>query len=99
MPKIITNHVPRDLMSAHEISDDVRKEHFDYISEGDWYEDSHYRFFKYKGEWYDIQEFTPIQDTTLAKDWDGVQHDTFFSATLIKYVNDLEQVICGRVYS
>ena len=97
--KIVTNNVPRDLLSAHELDPALREKEFDYISEGEWFEDCHNRFFQYKGVWYDVNEFsvnTTHPQLPLDK-WDGIQTDSFFSGIVIKYCDDFEGVIVGRV--
>jgi hypothetical protein len=90
---IVTNNVPRTLVSFN----DLRKEDqadFDYIGE---YDKDSPRFFAYKGAWYDANEYMRCPDTCEAfKDWDGYAGDSYFSGTLIKYVDNYERVIVGR---
>lgn len=92
---VITNNVPRFTIEAYELTPKEQAE-FDYldwkaIEEGS---DSA-TFFRYKGTLYDLGEFQvcPFQG------WDGFQSDTFFSATLVRYVDNGESVIVGRCYS
>jgi hypothetical protein len=88
---IITNNVPRTLVTFN----DLRKEDqadFDYVGE---YDKDSPRFFAYKGAWYDANEYMRCHDTRL-QGWDGYAGDTYFSGTLIKYVDDYERVIVGR---
>lgn len=102
--KIITNNVPRYVIEAHELSEAEREE-FDYI---DWPaiergEDSA-TFMRYKGQLYDLSEFTTVTVTIgpyeWLKGWDGWQSDTYFSGTLIKWIGpDFEEVIVGRYYT
>lgn len=97
-----TNNVPRDIVEAYELTADERAQ-FDYInwSAVDAGEASP-TFFRYRGELYDIGEFqvwTSAPADHPAKDWDGYQSDTFFSATVIRYVDDFERVVVGRIYS
>ena len=98
--RVITNHVPRDVIEAHELSPAERAQ-FDYIN---WDkieagEDSA-SFIRYKGDLMDLHEFerfSVLPDGPWAgQNWDGVQPDTFFSGTLIRYVD--ERVIVGRYY-
>jgi hypothetical protein len=103
--RIITNHVPRDIVEAHELPATLRKSEFDYlawdkIEQG---EDSA-SFIRYKGEWYDLGDFQPASHGEWFDPfpgWDGYISDTFFSGILVKYVpdTDFEQVIMGRYYS
>jgi hypothetical protein len=99
--KVYTNNRPREIIEGYELNKDQRKE-FDYI---DWSKvengEETPQFFKYKGELYDLGEFSTtseLHDSKLTK-WDGIQSDTFFSGILIKYTPDFEHVIVGRYYS
>jgi hypothetical protein len=96
----VTNHVPRDVIEAYELTES-EQQLFDYI---DWGKvkagEASHSFFRYKGELFDIGEFERAPAfSDLSGKWDGYQSDTFFSATVVKYVNDFEQVIVGRVYT
>lgn len=80
---------------------------FDYIDEMGRYDA---RLFKYRGVWYDVDEFSPIgffpgPDNLMSnklKGWDDFQANTFFSGVAIKYfwTNDYDDgyVIAGTVY-
>ena len=104
--KITTNNQPRDLVSFHDLPENVQSD-FDYI-EADAHHDL--RLFKYRGAWHDVNEYVQIiarrdtyngwamqvdADSPLLK-WDGIQSDTYFSGTVIKYGDDCETVILGR---
>lgn len=98
-----TNHQPRDLFSACELSEsELEKYCLGYI-EGD--DMLSYRLFRYKGNVYDVNEFVAFlppwgnPNSPLAKDWDGIQSDTHFSGILVKYTNDYESVIVGTYFS
>lgn len=102
---IVTNNVPRDILDAWELTADERAQ-FDYhdwaaIERG---EDSA-SFFRYKGDLYDLGEFTRLDGPFLLPNrtrafatWDGYQSDTFFSGTLVRYCDDFERVVVGRFY-
>jgi hypothetical protein len=94
--KIITNNVPRDIINARELSEKERKE-FDYLNwdviDTGWGDDVF--FFRYKGELYDLGEF----ERCYIDGWDGQQTDSFFSATLVRYVDNFERIIVGRLYT
>ena len=99
--KITTNHVPRDVVDALELSADERAE-FDYL---DWPaidrgEDSA-SFVRFKGELYDLGEFerwdNPASPTR--EGWDGFRSDSFFSGLVVRYVDDCERVVVGTVLS
>jgi hypothetical protein len=103
---IRTNNVPRDIIEGSELSQAERAE-FDYI---DWSAVDHGevspQFFRYRGELYDIGEFSADYGITKGAGlpehlaaWDGYQSDTFFSATVIRFVENFERVVVGRVYS
>jgi hypothetical protein len=102
---ITTNHAPRDVLNPWDLTAAERID-FDYL---DWAkleagEDSA-SFFRYQGDTYDLGEFTSIQhpyfgmpDSALAAaGWHGIQTDSAFSAILVRYCDDQEQVIIGRV--
>ena len=103
MPTVNTNHQPRDLFAASELTPAALATHgLDYIEGDDMFTP---RLFRYKGHIYDVSEFmafrSPWADPSnpLAKDWDGIQSDSFFSAIVIKYANDYESVIVGTYFS
>ena len=104
--RVVTNNVPRDVIEAWELSPSERED-FDYL---DWPaiergEDSA-SFFRYKGELYDLGEFSADYGITKGaglpehlSNWHGYQSDSFFSATVVRYVESCERVIVGRVFS
>ena len=92
--KIVSNGRPRPVLNGWELTEKEREE-FDYIEN---VIDEPYRFFRYKGNVYDLQEF--ILTGKDLEDWDGVRADSFFSAVVIKLIaDDNESVIAGSVYS
>lgn len=108
--KVTTNNVPRGLVSLAELPAGVAASEFDYVDA----DDAHGpRFFRYRGAWYDVQEFVRIvkrshatgwahgvDDGSPLLAWDGVATDSAFSATLVRYAdNDGERVIVGRASS
>ena len=52
-------------------------------------------FFRFRGVLYDLGEFMH----TDLDGWDGIAPDTFFSATLVRLVDDGQSVVVGRVYA
>lgn len=105
---ITANNIPRDIIHAWSLTSEERKE-FDYL---DWDaiengEDSA-SFFRYRGELYDIGEFSrvippgsnrlhPMEcDSPEFVGWMGYASDSHFSGLLVKYVNDGERVVIGR---
>ena len=97
--RITTNHVPRDIVDAWELTAEERAE-FDYL---DWDaidrgEDSA-SFVRYRGELVDLAEFgvwTNPESPLRAGGWDGFRSDSYFSGLLVRYVDDFERVIVGR---
>ena len=97
---VITNNVPRDIVDAWELSADERSE-FDYF---DWKKvesgDESASFVRYKGELLDLGEFMVWDNpSSPLGDWHGFRSDTFFSGTLVRYVEDFDRIIVGRYYS
>jgi hypothetical protein len=99
---IITNHVPRLVTDAYELTAAERDE-FDYL---DWQaidrgEDSA-SFVRYKGELIDLGDFDGTTYTFPAdhpfKSWDGYRSDSFFSGILVRYCEDHDHVIVARYY-
>lgn len=89
--KIITNNVPRLALYGHELSNEEREE-FDYIDPADF--DSH-QFVRFKGNLYDLNDFLRATEMKELAGWDGYASDSYFSGTVIKYVDNFERVIIG----
>lgn len=95
---IITNHVPRLIIDAYELTAVERKD-FDYY---DWDkiergEDSA-SFFRYRGQLYDLGEFMRVPRDAFPG-WEGYSNDSFFSGVIVRYHEDHDHVIVGRFYS
>lgn len=86
--KIMTNNKPRQLIYGYELTD-KQKQDFDYIEDIDSHD-----FVKYKNNIYDLSEFMRTENNDSLKDWHGYSSDSFFSGTLIKYI-DSDTVIMG----
>jgi hypothetical protein len=104
--KVITNHQPRLIIDANQLTPAERKD-FDYLDwaaidqgEGD------AEFFRYRGDLHDLGEFTasvshdgaPGLPSALTG-WDGYRADSFFSALVVKVTDDHDHVIVGLVLS
>jgi hypothetical protein len=93
--RVVTNHVPRDVIDASELTADERLE-FDYL---DWeaLEDGRdsASFLRYKGELYDLGEFR----SSIIPGWDGYRPDSFFSGLVVRYCDDFERVVVGRYFA
>ena len=91
--KIITNNKPRQILIGYELTE-KQKQNFDYIEDID-----NHNFVKYKNNIYDLSEFMIIESIDeLLKDWHGYSGDSYFSGTLVKYVDE-DNVILGSYYS
>jgi hypothetical protein len=107
---IKTNNHARELIPFADMPEKARKD-FDYVVGDDEYTP---RFFCYRGEWYDVDEFVRIvarkdyrggfaycadDDSALLR-WDGIQTDTYFSGVVVRYVgDDADAIVCGTVTS
>lgn len=105
--KITTNHMPRPIVDAWELTEQEQKE-FDYL---DWLAikngNDSASFVRYQDQLYDLGEFSriiapdskrchPMECAEPAfQDWQGYMSDSFFSGLLIRYVDD-ESVIVAR---
>lgn len=90
--EIRTNHHWRNLEYGYQLSPSERAD-FDYIDPEEF--DSH-DFLRYRGEIYDIEEFT----ASNVSGWDGMRADSFFSAILIRYDgDDMDRVQVGLALS
>ena len=106
---VVTNNHPRDLVSSYEVNGKLeaklRKE-FDYITDEEWYEECFNRFFCYKDQWYDVNNFevlTTMWGTNAGslrnQGWQGVLHNAFYSGILVKYAGgEFDQVVVGKYY-
>jgi hypothetical protein len=102
---VTTNNVPRPIIYDHELTLKEREE-FDYLNWSAIMEGTDSAsFFRYKGQLYDLGEF--MADYGLMKgsglpahlsNWDGYASDSAFSATVVRYADEGESVVVGRVY-
>lgn len=99
--RITTNHVPRPVIDAWELTATERGE-FDYL---DWDGISEGRdsasFVRYRGELYDLGEFEvwTNPESPMREGWDGFRSDSFFSGLVIRWCDDYESVVVGRYTS
>lgn len=82
---IRTNNIPRDILYWCELTDKQKSDlcHYDGI------EDS--SFFVYRNHTYDMSDFMYGGPAG----WDGYHTDSFFSAVLVRYVEDYQRVVVG----
>jgi hypothetical protein len=92
---VTTNHHMRPLEALADVPASVAAE-FDYITGEDVWTP---RLFQYRGEWYDVNEFTVVQNNgeLAAAGWHGIQGDSYWTAHVVRYAPDWENVIVGRV--
>ena len=113
--KIVTNHVPRDVVMGYQMDHKILKDEFDIETEsmnddeiGDL---CAMEFVKFRGVWYDLQDFITTSPGPWNHglpeeflDWHGYASDSFFSGTLLKYVEDndildYDRVVMATYYS
>ena len=94
--KIITNNLPRFISFRHQVPEKVLADQFSHLDD-----DNIDGFFCYKGDWFHISDFMPTIEGRELQDWDGYTSDTYFSGTVIKWVDDDdgESLIVGRYLS
>lgn len=99
--QVITNHVPRALVDAWELTPAERDE-FIYL---DWQAIEEGRdsasFVRYRGELYDLAEFTAWDNpaSPTRERWDGMRSDSYFSGLVVRYAEDPDYVVVGRYYT
>ena len=97
---IRTNNVPRYTMDWNEMT---LKEQagFDYLDSDDKRYET--QFIRYRGCIYDTSEFMRADSDSAFPGWHGYHSDSFFSAVLIRYVDNSsdmrDSVIMGTSYS
>lgn len=93
--RVVTNNQPRDIVDAAELTPAERAE-FDYL---DWPAIDDGRdsasFVRFKGQLLDLGNFT----RGGLDGWDGSFGTSYFSAYVVRFVNDNEQVVIGEVFS
>lgn len=95
---IKTNNRPRHLFYACEVNYGEREA---FRREFDWMEQEHFdqaMFFKYRGEYYTLDQFLRVEGDLLAKGWQGSLQETAYSSLLIKIKDSCKSVIVGRYY-
>lgn len=94
-----TNRHARPLHSYLDLLESERAD-FEYIEGEDRYS---LRLFNYRGAWFDYHEFEVAGHDVKALGFDGVQTDSYFSATVVSYFdregNELDgEIIVGRIH-
>lgn len=75
------NNHTRPLVPMSELDKDAQK-NFGYVTEDEFFDS---RFFEYRGEWYDANEFTTATDDVKALGFDGMQGQSYFSAVVVRF--------------
>jgi|688.fasta_scaffold600101_2 hypothetical protein len=124
---IKTNNKPRDLLSPCDLTlrelsdftyllDDDHQDDYDSMTEDHkrelWASIYDARFFRYKGQVYDLSQFVYItpqgskcqpfghhDHTGELADWQGILTDSYFSAIVVRYVDDCQAVVVGLALS
>lgn len=92
---IKTNNQFRFLVNGYDLTEKQRKE----FSQYDEKELDAAYFFEYKGQLYDVADFTKIeQGDTDFSEWDAVLGTSYFDGVLIKMSGCSEKVKVGRFY-
>lgn len=90
--KVKTNNQFRPLLSGVDLTNEERKE-FNYLDDID-----SGRFFKYRGQVYDLGEFLRTSANGELSTWDGYSSDSAFSGVVVKVSSDCEYVKVGSYY-
>jgi hypothetical protein len=96
---IKTNNVPRDLISAFELSS---AQYSKLRAEFDWMDLDEFdsaMFFEYRGQVYALADFMRTEGDLLAQGWQGILTDTFFSGIVVKIVESCQRIVVGRCWS
>lgn len=98
--EVITNHHWYDVLSGYELTAKERKE-FDYLDDE---EIMAPRFFRYRGQVYDLGEFMRVpKDQPWAgvniRSWDGYVSDSYFSGVVVRFDEDGERIQVGTYLS
>ena len=94
-PKIISNKHPRFFVCRADVPAHVLASDFDWLNED---EGADY-FFKYRGGWYHLSEFTRNSSLTAFSGEGGRTEDGAFSAVVIRVAVDCETLVCGLAVS
>ena len=94
MSSIISNYHSREIVYGFELSDSERGE-FDYYTE-DELDDA--EFFRYKGLVRNIADYMHVNKGARdgTEKWDGYSTDSYFSGTLIRFIDRGEYIQVAR---
>jgi len=89
--EITTNNNPRKLISYADLPDSV-KDDFDYLDPMLRWD---YRFFCYRGYWYDSGDMLNAPSDSFPG-WHAYMNDSFYSGVVIRFVDGFDSVIVGQ---
>lgn len=92
---IKTNNHPRPLYCLADLPKSAQAA-FDYLEQG---QEHDYRLFQYRGEWCDFYEFEDVSlYRNIPSSWHGVQTESYFSAVLVRYLEQDDEIIVGYAH-
>ena len=110
MLKVITNHVPRDVVNGYEMDPEILFDEFDIdVNDPELDEDMiadlcSMQFVKFRDVWYNLEDFITTSPGPWNhglpeefKEWDGYSSDSFFSGVLLKYARDDDRMDFDQV--
>lgn len=91
---------PRDLVMWHDVPEDERH-WFDYVTSDE--DRGTFRFFCFRGSWYDANEFEVAPARFKRLGFDGIQTSSYFDAVILRYFDRDgyaydDQVVVGYVF-
>ena len=89
-----TNHQWRDLVYRVDVPAKVMADQFSHLGE-----DEIDGFFEYRGYWYHVSDFMTVDKNSPLDGWQGYASDSYFSGIVVKFSEDMEQVIAGTYFS
>lgn len=99
--RITTNNRTRPLLSLVQVPAEVRESQFGYVADTDDNEEAYTpRFFQFRGEWHDSNEFERSANSIAAQGYDGQQVTSAWDAIVLRYFDrdgyELDGVVVGH---
>jgi len=107
---LVTNYKPRPLVTWNDLPDDETRRDFAYVVDNHMAENGAVdemaydaRFFKYRGAWYDSQEFESAPHSIRRHGFDGVQTQSYFDCIALRYFDNdgemyLDEIIVAHIH-
>ena len=90
--QVTTNNHARELLTGAALPDGILESEFDYAELKEDSDEIHSpRFFKYRGSWYDVDQFERVSSLQVdppLRDWYSVQTDSVWSGVVIRWASD-----------